>query len=73
MAKSERFKSDVAMLVSVYRADGKPEMLRKLQELGEGNGVPWWAEAALLDAVYHELEPGDTKEARLARNRLARS
>ena len=32
MAKSERFKSDVAMLVSVYRADGKPEMLRRLQE-----------------------------------------
>ena len=72
MAKGEQFESDVKMLKAVYVEEGKASMLVALQELCKVKGLAFWIGVALLDGVYHALVPGDTREARLERNRLAK-
>ena len=73
MAKSVEFSADVVKLVEAYRAEGKRYMLCKFGELVVLRDASEWEMRALLDAVYRELVPGDSRDARLERNRLARA
>ena len=73
MAKSAQFESDVALLVTAYREEGKRFMLCKLREIDTAKGLKWFEASSLLDAVYSTIIPGNDTDARLARIALAKS
>jgi len=65
--------TDIATLTAAYRADGKGYMLAKFRGICESRKMKYWEAAALIDAVWQSLVPGNDKAARLARLALIKA
>ena len=72
MPFSEQFQKDVAELVAIYHEKGVAAMRARGRELVKERDMLNWTGLALVEEVWKAICPGDTKEARLERNRLMR-
>lgn len=68
--RTSQFEDDIDALVTAYREDGRTYMLAKFRDLCESRKLAYWVAAALIDAVWQALCPGNDKASRLARVKL---